>query len=57
MRFSTWLRGSNEAQPIREAMRLIDEMPDDFGLKRACFWEAQRIAESVWADTKRDLDL
>lgn len=57
MRFSDWLRNSNEAKPLRDALEATDALPAEFGLKRACFEAVQSITESVWEDTKKDLDL
>lgn len=57
IKFSRWLRTSNEAKPHRDAMALIDKMPLDFGLKAACFIEVQRITENTWEKTKDDLKI
>lgn len=57
MRFKNWLRDSNEAKPIRDAMEINDQMPTDFGIKVSCFNALQRIAENTWEATRRDLDL
>ena len=57
MRFSDWLRNSNEAKPFRDAMAINDQMPLDHGLRSACFDQIQRLTENAWAQTKKDLDL
>lgn len=57
MRFRDWLRNSNEAKPIRDAMELIDKMPMDYDLKSGCFSHARSVAERTWEQTKKDLDL
>lgn len=53
--FSSWLKTSNEAQPFRDAFRLSDQMPVDFGLRLDCFNLIQQRCEDAWAKTKRDL--
>lgn len=55
MRFSAWLRHSNEAAPFRIAFDLTDQMPSDFGLKASCHEAIRARAEAAFADTKRQL--
>lgn len=50
--FSSWLRRSNEAKPLRDAFSLIDQMPQDFGLKSKTFGVVQSEAERRWSETK-----
>ena len=57
MRFSDWLRRSNEAKPLRDAFELVDKMPLDFGLRADCFNVLQAKAENVWLQTKHDLQI
>jgi hypothetical protein len=57
MKFSKWLRSSNEAAPFRQAMELNDQMPNEFGLKARCFDVIQAAAETAWEKTKKDLDI
>ena len=57
MRFADWLRRSNEAKPFRDAFGLVDQIPNDFGLKAACFSQVQAKAETAWEATKAELGL
>lgn len=57
VKFSTWLRTSNEAKPFRDAFLLTDQMPLAFGLKQAAYAAVEAKCRAAWAQTKKDLDL
>lgn len=51
--FKTWLKGSNEAKPFRDAFELIDQMPMEFKLKSQCFYLVHQTCENQWQKTKQ----
>lgn len=57
MKFSQWLRYSNEAKPYRDAFELVDKMPSDNMMKHKCFEVVQNAASKTWEKTKNHLEL
>lgn len=57
MKFSEWLRNSNEAKVFRDAFDAVDNFPLEHGLKQDVFNVVQAKTEAQWRKTKEELDL